>query len=195
MSITRINSLGITDGTIVNADINASAAIASTKLSGVTSGYTQGTALTPTGTTISFTGIPAGTKSIIITAQNLSHNGGGGANQDLYWRIGDAGGIETSGYSAIDTYRGSGGDTGFNSKTDNFMVAGGFSTSDVWSGNIHLQLISSNFWVMTGTAQDITEYIRWFVGHKELSDTLTQLEFRWSGGANFDNGTINIMYQ
>jgi uncharacterized protein (AIM24 family) len=37
MAIVRINSLGITDGTIVNADINASAAIASTKLSGVTS--------------------------------------------------------------------------------------------------------------------------------------------------------------
>ena len=35
MSITKINNLGITDGTIVNADISASAAIASTKLSGV----------------------------------------------------------------------------------------------------------------------------------------------------------------
>jgi len=35
MALTKIQSLGITDGTIVNADINASAAIASTKLSGV----------------------------------------------------------------------------------------------------------------------------------------------------------------
>jgi len=35
MPLTRIQSLGITDGTIVNADINASAAIAGTKLSGV----------------------------------------------------------------------------------------------------------------------------------------------------------------
>jgi len=35
MPLTRIQSLGITDGTIVNADINASAAIASTKLSGI----------------------------------------------------------------------------------------------------------------------------------------------------------------
>jgi len=35
MPLTKIQSLGITDGTIVNADINASAAIASTKLSGV----------------------------------------------------------------------------------------------------------------------------------------------------------------
>ena len=39
MSITRINSLGITDGTIVNGDISASAAIDATKLSGVTSDY------------------------------------------------------------------------------------------------------------------------------------------------------------
>jgi len=33
MALTKIQSLGITDGTIVNADINASAAIAGTKLS------------------------------------------------------------------------------------------------------------------------------------------------------------------
>ena len=35
MALTKIQSLGITDGTIVNADINASAAIDSTKLTGV----------------------------------------------------------------------------------------------------------------------------------------------------------------
>ena len=39
MSITRINSLGITDGTIVNADINASAAIDASKLTGLSSDY------------------------------------------------------------------------------------------------------------------------------------------------------------
>jgi|TARA_R100000149_G_scaffold35642_1_gene13684 hypothetical protein len=37
----QINSTNIVDGSIVNADINASAAIASTKLSGVTSGITM----------------------------------------------------------------------------------------------------------------------------------------------------------
>jgi hypothetical protein len=35
MPLTKIQSLGITDGTIVNADINASAAIDGTKLTGV----------------------------------------------------------------------------------------------------------------------------------------------------------------
>jgi len=41
MALTKIQSLGITDGTIVNADINASAAIASTKLSGISAGIIQ----------------------------------------------------------------------------------------------------------------------------------------------------------
>jgi len=39
MPLTKIQSLGITDGTIVNADINASAAIDSTKLSGLSSDF------------------------------------------------------------------------------------------------------------------------------------------------------------
>ena len=37
----QINSANIVDGSIVNADINSSAAIASTKLSGITSGITM----------------------------------------------------------------------------------------------------------------------------------------------------------
>ena len=43
-----INSANITDGSIVNADINANAAIASTKLSGVTSGITMRDCWRPT---------------------------------------------------------------------------------------------------------------------------------------------------
>jgi hypothetical protein len=45
MPLTKIQSLGITDGTIVNDDINASAAIAGTKLTGVGKvlQYKQGT--------------------------------------------------------------------------------------------------------------------------------------------------------
>jgi hypothetical protein len=41
MPLTKIQSLGITDGTIVNADINASAAIDSTKLTGISSDYVK----------------------------------------------------------------------------------------------------------------------------------------------------------
>ena len=41
MPLTRIKSLGITDGTIVNADINASAAIDASKLTGLSSDYVK----------------------------------------------------------------------------------------------------------------------------------------------------------
>jgi hypothetical protein len=60
MPLTKIQSLGITDGTIVNADINASAAIASTKLSGSLGKVLQVLQITKTATQ-SFTG--SGTNS------------------------------------------------------------------------------------------------------------------------------------
>jgi hypothetical protein len=41
MPLTKIQSLGITDGTIVNADINASAAIDASKLTGISAGIIQ----------------------------------------------------------------------------------------------------------------------------------------------------------
>ena len=47
----QINSANIVDGSIVNADINASAAIASTKISGISSGITIAQTFRRTGTT------------------------------------------------------------------------------------------------------------------------------------------------
>jgi len=156
-------------------------------------GYTQATAVSASGTTVSFTGIPSGTNNIIITAENLSMSG---SNTNFQYQIGDSGGIETSGYSSIDFYRGhSGGDMGTVTSTSGFILAYSFGAADVWSGNILLQRISGNKWVSTYTAQDITEYWRSGTGHKELSGELTQLQFSWVGGNSFDGGSVNIQYQ
>jgi hypothetical protein len=88
MPLTKIQSLGITDGTIVNADINASAAIASTKLSGVgkvlqvlsthkTDDFTTASAsfTDVTGLSVSITPSSASNKILVmfsITAHNTS---------------------------------------------------------------------------------------------------------------------------
>jgi hypothetical protein len=81
MPLTKIQSLGITDGTIVNADINASAAIAGTKLSGagkvlqvsqqVYSTFTQlnSSTYTDSGLTLSIT--PASTSSKILVMASI----------------------------------------------------------------------------------------------------------------------------
>jgi len=78
MALTRIQSLGITDGTIVNADINASAAIAGTKLSGagkvlqvvqgsLTSAFsTTSTSFVTSGLTASITPSSASNKVLIL---------------------------------------------------------------------------------------------------------------------------------
>ena len=73
MPITRIQSLGITDGTIVNADINASAAIAGTKLSAgavlqVVSTAKTDTFSSSTGSYIDITGL-----SVSITPSSTSN--------------------------------------------------------------------------------------------------------------------------
>jgi hypothetical protein len=196
MPLTRIKSLGITDGTIVNADINASAAIASTKLSGL--GFTLGTKVTASGTEVSFTGIPSTARMIIINTDGLSFSGAG--NPNLQLQLGDSGGIETTGYKATAVYLSTNtGETspGGNGYTDAFV----FSYQPDSSGTLHCQMIltcqdtSSNTWNFSNLASQYSAgYIQCGAGVKSLSDTLTQLKILCSGGQSFDAGTINIMY-
>jgi hypothetical protein len=87
MPLTKIQSLGITDGTIVNADINASAAIAGTKISGSfgkvlqvvqtvktdTFTVTSGTFTDITGMSVSIT--PSSSSNKILVLANVNHVG------------------------------------------------------------------------------------------------------------------------
>ena len=93
MPLTKIKSLGITDGTIVNADINASAAIAGTKLSGAgkvlqivqgthaTQVVTSSTSYVTTNLTASITPSSASNKILIIVAFPGDSSGGNGGNE------------------------------------------------------------------------------------------------------------------
>ena len=86
MPLTKIQSLGITDGTIVNADINASAAIAGTKLSGAgkvlqvvstvksdTFTLSSSTFTDITGMSVSIT--PSSASNKILVLANVNHVG------------------------------------------------------------------------------------------------------------------------
>ena len=86
MPLTKIQSLGITDGTIVNADINASAAIAGTKISGAgkvlqvvqqvydTFAQTNSQSYTDTGLTLAITPSSASNKVLVIASINYGTN-------------------------------------------------------------------------------------------------------------------------
>jgi len=97
MPLTRIQSLGITDGTIVNADINASAAIAGTKLSAgavlqvvsttktdtFSGSVTATTVAEPTGYSVSITPSSASNKILVMANFNFAASLGNVVNAVL----------------------------------------------------------------------------------------------------------------
>ena len=87
MSIVRIKSLGITDGTIVNADISASAAIDASKLTGLSSDYVRlaTSTITANTTSVTFDGYFSSTyDTYIIYGNNIFTDGNAGF--ELYLR-------------------------------------------------------------------------------------------------------------
>ena len=90
MALTKIQSLGITDGTIVNADINASAAIDSTKLTGVgkvlqvvqtvktdTNSWSSAVTRTDTGLSASITPSASANKILVLWQLNTGWSNSG----------------------------------------------------------------------------------------------------------------------
>ena len=83
MTRTTIQSTDITDGSIVNTDVNASAAIVASKLSGVESGFTS---------VQTFTSSATWTKPSGITKVMVYVTGGGGGGRDNTSNFGGGGG-------------------------------------------------------------------------------------------------------
>jgi len=160
-------------------------------------GLTLGTPVaTTSGTTIDFTGIPAGTKQVIINFVNVSTNG----NVQKIIQIGDSGGIEDTGYVGNSiVFFSDGTFFGPTSRTDSFLIRSG-SSSDELQGSVTLTLENStnNTWVAVGLVGEIvspTFSQTTTIGSKSLSGVLTQLRITTINSTDtFDGGEINIAY-
>lgn len=156
-------------------------------------GVTSAEQATTSGTSIDFTGIPAGTKRITIMLAGVSTNG-----TDAYLiQLGDAGGFETTGYLG-----GCGTNTGAGVSSANFTAGFGINSASaaaVHHGTIVLTLqdASGFTWVADyTTARSDTSTINNGAGSKSLSAELTQVRLTTSGGTNtFDAGAASIMYE
>jgi len=156
-------------------------------------GFTFGTVVTPTsGLEVTFSGIPATAKVIKVIFSGLSTNVGG----SYYVRLGDSGGIETTGYqsassaillSTVDSAQ----------STTGFALNTSFPATSTTSGIMELINITGNTWVASGT---FGSYISGFTtyrtsnvgGTKTLSDVLDRILV--GAGDTFDAGSINIAY-
>lgn len=159
----------------------------------VSAGFTLGTPVaTTSGTSIDFTGIPAGTKQIVISFKNVSTSG----NSLKQIQIGDSGGIETSGYdgaaSAITTV------ILRNNNSSGYIIRS-TDASERLNGSITLTLENSTSFTWTASgilSDDYGTIITCFIsGSKSLSAELDRIRITTDGGTNtFDFGEVNIAY-
>ncbi len=158
--------------------------------SGITKGViSSGTAVTASGTSVDFTGIPSTAKRITVMFSGVSTNG----SSQMQVQIG-AGSIETSSYIGAAWIS----NTGNTANSTGFLLTASQDATEIWSGSAILHNVGSNIWVISGSLGRSTpsSTSTVFGGSKTLSGVLDRLRITTVGGTNtFDAGSINILYE
>lgn len=156
-------------------------------------GLQRGTAVTASGTSVDFTGIPSWVKRITVMFDSVSTNGT--TNSTFLIQIGNSGGIETSNYQG---YSYNAASDAFNSYSNGFGVSTYNSPqANGFSGHLVILNILSNTWIATGIFAGTTTVASSVVGGtKSLSDVLDRVRITTPNGTDtFDAGTNNIIYE
>ena len=177
------------DGTAGQAIVTNASGVLSFAAGG---GFTQGTEqATTSGTSWTFSGIPAGVDMVVINWYGFSMSG---AITDIDVQIGDSGGIETGSYISSAMKFESDGTRDYNKSTSAFNIVQNIA-ADAIHGTMVLTLedAANHAWLSTHVFENSgADAIQWGGGSKTLSGALTQLKI--SGGTG-DAGAVNIMYQ
>ena len=145
------------------------------------------------GTSIDFTGIPAGVQRITVMLVGVSTNG----STDLLIQLGDSGGIESSGYlgsasritNVVQT----------STSTAGFVVTSGNSAGSAFQGSVTftLERASTFMWTSQGVVNDTSGGATIpSGGSKATSAILDRVRITTVNGSDaFDAGVINISYE
>ena len=163
----------------------------------VVPGLTLGTPqATTSGTAITFSSIPAGTKRITISVSALSTSGGSSA---IIIQIGDSGGVEPTGYLGSATAVAPTPAT--STITTGFGLTQGAEDAGVLNGAATLTLLnaSTNLWAFSsnlGASAGGTSLTYVGAGSKALTGALDRVVLTTVNGTNtFDAGSVNIQYE
>lgn len=152
---------------------------------------TMGTAVSPTGTTTAaFTNIPSWVKRITVSFYRVSGTSSGA----YYIQLGTGGTYATTGYSTYATNV-SDSSTSLSGYSDGICVMGATDGSSFLSGIWTITKVSGNIWVGAGSGMRSGDSLSTYTqGSITLGGTLDSLRIL-RGTANYDSGTINIMYE
>jgi len=159
-------------------------------VNGVNGALVSGTAVASTsGTSIDFTSIPSWVKRITVLFNQVSLSGTSG----FLIQLGDAGGVETTGYTS--TVISDSGGTSTDSTSGFILVNAGLAASTSWKGALYLSLVNTNTFIGTSTLTRASG-AQYASGVKDLSQTLDRVRITTINGTDtFDAGTINILYE
>ena len=134
--------------------------------------------------------LTTGVKKIELIFQDASSN----SNSNMLLYLGDAGGVESSGYGYASGFHRANGTGGGTNWTSSFETYGLDSTSYQVYGTWKLYNPTGNTWVAQhsfwGSAASNHEF--WGLGYKTLSDTITKLNIASKNG-QFDSGTMTVI--
>lgn len=160
------------------------------KATGETEIFVNGTKQDSTsGSTIDFT-IPSGVKKFTVSLDQVSTSG----TYQWGFQLGDAGGIENTGYNASGWFVATS-SQGLANYTDRFGLRSGGS-GNILSGNYTFTLLdaATNTWSMSGSMVNPTSSAGYSAaGSKSLSGELTTLRVVTTD--TFDNGSVNVQYE
>lgn len=149
---------------------------------------------TGSGTTVDWTGIPAWVKRITINFVAVSVD----ASVEILVQIGDAGGLENSGYAgAVTAMTNAGATTGANHSAG-FTLTSGLGSAGVLHGRVVLEREDATDFTWTCTSnlgQSNAATTHLSGGSKALSAALTIFSLVLSGAGNFDAGVVNTTYE
>lgn len=148
------------------------------------------TPVSASGTAVDFTGIPSWAKRVTVIFSGISSNG----TVPIFIQIGDAGGIEGTGYSGgVATIQGTNA-TSATSSTTGFLLLFASVAAATYNGSATLSLITGNTWVLSSILGQNNGLAHFGHGTKATSDTLTQVRVSVSGDS-FDAGTLSIFWE
>jgi hypothetical protein len=159
---------------------------------GMTDAPTSGTAVTASGTSVDFTGIPSTAKRVTVMFSGVSTSG---TSHQLI-QIG-SGSVTTSGYNSAGAACISGATPLVAASTAGFLLVND-TASDIKNGLFTIALMGSNLYVSSHTfgGDSTRDVCAWGGGAVTLSGVLDRVRITTVNGTDtFDAGTINILYE